>query len=300
MILLTILTAPAAPVAAPALPPLTLRLLRLKFRLLASLSTEWAFQSAWRLFTTPRRLPEKAWEAAVLADARQFAVPGPTGALAAYEWNPAGPRTVLLVHGWEHRASFWGALVRALVAAGYRVVAFDAPAHGASAGRRLTLPAYVQAVQAVADTLGPLHAVVAHSLGGATVVGGPVRFNAAANGALPRLALLAVPASTPAVALRFIGLLGLPPAVVARMAAYIREQHGRDAESFSLTQAGPAFPAGRALLLHDEHDASIPFAEAQELAAAWPDLEFGATSGLGHNRIMREPAVLARIVEFLN
>ncbi|WP_175470806.1 alpha/beta hydrolase [Hymenobacter psychrophilus] len=287
------------PDTAAVLPP-ALRLLRLKFRLQAALSTEWAFQSAWRLFTTPRRLPEKAWEAAVLADARRFVVPGPTGPLAAYEWNPAGTRTVLLVHGWEHRASFWGALVRVLVAAGYRVVAFDAPAHGASAGLRLTLPAYVQAVQAVADTLGAgLHAVVAHSLGGATVVGGPVRFHTAAGGGLSRLVLLAVPASTPAVALRFIDLLGLPPAVVARMAAYIREQHGRDAESFSLLQAGPVFPVGRALLLHDEHDASIPFAEARELAAAWPELEFGATSGLGHNRIMREPAVLARIVAFL-
>ncbi|SET09146.1 alpha/beta hydrolase [Hymenobacter actinosclerus] len=291
-------TLPARPVAAPVLPP-GIKLLRLKFRLLAALSTEWAFRAAWRLFTTPRRLPEKGWETAALATARRFAVPGPTGALAAYEWNPAGARTVLLVHGWEHRASFWGVLARALVKAGYRVVAFDAPGHGASEGRRLTLPAYVRATQAVADTLGPLHAVVAHSLGGATVVGGPVRFNTTAGGGLPRLVLLAVPASTPAVARRFADLLGLPPAVLARMSRYIHEQHGRDAESFSLTQVGAAFPAGRALLLHDEHDASIPFAEARELAAAWPDLEFGATSGLGHNGIMREPAVLARIVAFL-
>ncbi|WP_147320865.1 alpha/beta fold hydrolase [Hymenobacter lapidiphilus] len=296
---MTMLSTPPQSVAAPILPP-GVKLLRLQFRLLAAISTEWAFRAAWRLFTTPRRLPEKAWEAAVLADAHRFAVPGPTGALAAYEWNSAGARMVLLVHGWEHRASFWGVLVRALVAADYRVVALDAPAHGASEGRRLTLPAYVRAVQAVADTLGPLHAVVAHSLGGATVVGGPVHFNAATGGGLPRLVLLAVPGSTPAVARRFADMLGLPPAVLARMSRYIREQHGRDAESFSLTQAGPVFPVGRALLLHDEHDESIPFAEARELAAAWPDLEFGATSGLGHNRIMREPAVLARIVMFLS
>ena len=295
---LTTAARPAPPTVIPA-QPLGLALVRLKFRLLAALSTEWAFRAAWRLFTTPRRLPEKAWEAAALADARRFAVPGPAGALAAYEWNATGTRTVLLVHGWEHRASFWGVLVRELVAAGYRVVAFDAPAHGASAGHRLTLPAYVRAVQAVADTLGPVHAVVAHSLGGATVVGGPVHFNAETTAGLPRLALLAVPASTPAVARRFAELLGLPPAVMGRLNRYIREQHGRDAESFSLTQAGPLFPAEQVLLLHDEDDESIPFAEARELAAAWPALHFEATAGLGHNRIMREPAVLARIVEFL-
>ena len=288
---------PAPAVTAP-VPP-GLNLLRLKLRLQATVSTEWAFGVAWRLFTTPRRLPEKHWEAAALAGARPFFVPTPAGQVAAYEWNPAGARTVLLVHGWEHRASFWGVLAHALVAAGFRVVALDAPAHGASYGSRLTLPAYGRAVQAVADALGEVYGVVAHSLGGATTVGVPVRFNEEAGGQLPRLVLLAVPGSTPAVARRFAEMLRLPPAVVARMERHIREQHGRDAESFSLTHAGPAFPADRALLLHDDQDASIPFSEAREIAAGWPALDFRPTSGLGHNQIMRDPAVLAQIAGFL-
>ena len=109
------------------LPP-ALRLMRLKFRLLAAVSTEWAFGAAWKLFTTPRQLPEKHWEAAALAAARPFTVTTKTGSVAAYEWNPAGGRTVLLVHGWEHRASFWGVLARELVTAGFRLVALDGPA----------------------------------------------------------------------------------------------------------------------------------------------------------------------------
>ena len=285
------------PVTAP-VPP-GLNLLRLKLRLMAAVSTEWAFGAAWRLFTTPRRLPEKHWEAAALAGTRRFAVPMPAGNVAAYEWNAKGTRTVLLVHGWEHRASFWGVLARELAAAGFRVVALDGPAHGASYGRRVTLPAYARAVQAVADTLGDVYAVVAHSLGGAATVGVPVQFNQATSGRLPRLVLLAVPGSTVAVARRFADMLRLPPAVEARMKRYIREQHGRDAESFSLTRAGRLFPADQALLLHDDQDASIPFSEAREIAASWPALEFRATSGLGHNQIMRDPSVLAQVVEFL-
>ncbi|MFD2784735.1 alpha/beta fold hydrolase [Hymenobacter rubripertinctus] len=286
-----------SPVTAP-VPP-GLNLLRLKLRLMAAVSTDWAFGSAWRLFTTPRRLPEKHWEAPALAEARQFFVPMPAGNVAAYEWNAAGTRTVLLVHGWEHRASFWGVLARELAAAGLRVVALDGPAHGASYGHRLTLPAYARAVQAVADALGDVYGVVAHSLGGAATVGVPVRFNEGAGGQLPRLVLLAVPGSTVAVARRFADMLQLPPAVEARMNRYIREQHGRDAESFNLTRAGHRFPADQALLLHDDQDASIPFEEAREIAASWPGLDFRATSGLGHNQIMRDPAVLARIVAFL-
>ncbi|WP_426491577.1 alpha/beta fold hydrolase [Hymenobacter sp. 102] len=292
------MTLPVSPAPTPRLPP-GLALLRLKFRVLGALSTEWAFARAWNLFTTPRKLPIKSWETAALREARPFAVTVSGGQVRAYEWNPTGARTVLLVHGWEHRASFWGVAAQALAAAGFRVVALDGPAHGASSGTRTTLPAFAQAVQAVGDTLGELHAVVAHSFGGAATVGVPVHFNQATGGQLPRLVLLAVPGSTTAVARRFAGLLQLPAAVVQRMDRHVQQQHGRNAESFSLIQVGHRFPAGRALLLHDEQDESIPFAEAREIVASWPGLAFQATTGLGHNRIMRDPAVLQQVVAFL-
>ncbi|WP_055562628.1 alpha/beta fold hydrolase [Hymenobacter sp. AT01-02] len=279
--------------------PPGIKFLRVKFRLLAAVSTKLAFAAAWRLFTTPRRLVEKKWETAALADARLFWVPTAHSKVAAYEWNPAGQRTVLLVHGWEHRASFWGYLARTLVAAGFRVVAVDGPAHGASPGTHTTLPAFGAAVQAVADTLGKVYAVVVHSFGGAATAGVPVHFNQATTGRLPRLVLLAVPGSTMAVAQRFAALLRLPAAVVARMMQHVQDQHGRDAESFSLLHMGSRLPVDRAVLFHDDTDASIPFAEAQEIAASWPLLDFRPTTGLGHNRIMRDPAVMQQVVEFL-
>jgi pimeloyl-ACP methyl ester carboxylesterase len=284
--------------ATPQLPP-GLALLRLKFRLLSAVSTELAFGAAWRLFTTPRRLPQKQWEAAAIAEARAFEVATPRGPVVAYEWNPTGTQTVLLVHGWEHRASFWGVMARGLTAAGFRVVALDGPAHGASAGSRTTLPAFARGVQAVADAVGNIDAVVAHSLGAAATAGIPVEFNRATTGVLPKLVLLAAPGSTTAVAQRFAELLQLPGAVVQRMRRYIQEQHGRDAESFSLIQTGHTLPVGQAMLFHDLADESIPFAEAQEIAASWPTLDFRPTTGLGHNGVMRDAAVIRQIVEFL-
>ncbi|WP_167855595.1 alpha/beta fold hydrolase [Hymenobacter fodinae] len=279
--------------------PAALRLLRLKFRLLSALSTELAFGAAWRLFTTPRRLPIKNWEAAAVAEARQYWVSTARGAIAVYEWNPQGARTILLVHGWEHRASFWGVMARGLVAAGFRVLALDGPAHGASSGRRTTLPAFARAVQAVADEAGELYAVVAHSLGAAATAGIPVEFNRTTTGRLARLVLLAAPGSTAAVAQRFAQFLHVPAAVVQRMHRYIREQHGRDAESFSLIRTGRTLPVDQALLVHDFADESIPFAEAEEIANNWPTLIFRPTTGLGHNGVMRDAGVIRQLVEFL-
>ncbi|TGE23926.1 alpha/beta hydrolase [Hymenobacter aquaticus] len=279
-------------------PPPALKLLRLKFRLLAAVSTTLAFRSAWRLFTTPRRLPLKAWETAALAGARRFEVAFGSGQLVAYEWNPAGARTVLLVHGWEHRASFWGAMAAGLAATGYRVVAFDGPAHGASSGRRTTLPQFGAAIQAVADAVGPIWGVVAHSFGAAATAGLPVQFNGEGQ-LLPRLVLLSVPGSTPAVFGRFAELLRLPAQVAARMVRFAEARHGRTSESYSLTEVGHQVPAARALLLHDQADETIPFEEAEAIARSWPGLDFRATTGLGHNRIMRDPGVLGQIEAFL-
>ncbi|WP_400190456.1 alpha/beta fold hydrolase [Hymenobacter sp. B81] len=274
-------------------------LVRLMFRLLAAVSTEWAFRAAWRTFCTPRRLPRRRWEEATLATARAFRVPFEAGELACYEWNPRGRRTVLLVHGWEHRAAFWGVFADGLVRAGYRVVAFDGPAHGNSPGRLTTLPQFGRATQAVADYLGEVWAVVGHSFGAATTAGLPVQFNRAADGMLPRLVLMSAPGSTPAVAQRFADLLQLPAAVVQRMSRFIQEQTGRDAESFSLTQAAAKMQAGRVLLLHDCQDESVPFTEAQDVARSWPGIEFQPTTGLGHNKIMRDHGVIQLVARFL-
>jgi pimeloyl-ACP methyl ester carboxylesterase len=290
---------PAAPTPFRYAAPPGIGLLRLKYRLLAAVSTEWAFRAAWKQFCTPRRLPRKKWEDAALAAARAFRVPFGTGALACYEWNPRGQRTVLLVHGWEHRAAFWGVFADGLVRAGYRVVAFDGPAHGDSPGRLTTLPEYGRATQAVADYLGEVWAVVGHSFGAATTAGLPVHFNGATTGELPRLVLMSAPSSTPNVARRFADLLALPEAVVARMLQYVREQNGRDAESFSLTRAAGQVRAARVLVVHDCQDESVPFTDAQEVVRSWPGVVFHPTSGLGHNKIMRDEGVVRQVAGFL-
>ena len=278
-------------------PPAGIRALRTGLGLLYRVSPELAFRAAWRLFTTPRRPVPKPWEAAALASARSFRVPFGRGALAVYEWGPSTGPAVLLIHGWDHRAAFWGKFATALASAGYRVVALDGPAHGASPGRQTTLVEFAGAVQAVADWVGPVHGVVAHSFGAAATTALPTRFNG--GGALPRLVLLAAPGSVRTVAERFAALLKLPPAVVVRMARHIRERFGRDPDGFSLLHAAPRLHVGRALLLHDRHDEFVPFAEAEAVAAAWPAAEFVPTTGLGHNQLLRDAGVIGRVVAFL-
>ena len=291
--------APAAPmvVAARYPEPAGLRWLRWQLGALWAVAPALAFRQAWRVFTTPRRLPVKAWEVPALADARRRTVAAPAGAVAVYEWGPVKAPAVLLVHGWEHRASFWRAWVGPLLAAGYRVAALDGPAHGASAGRRTSLTEFGGAVQAVVDTLGEVRAMVAHSFGAASVAGLPVRLPAGA--ALPRLVLISAPEGPRVVAERFADFLRLPADLVRRFAAHIEQHTGRSADSFAVAAAGPGTGAERVLVLHDEHDEIIPFAEGRHIAAAWPGARLHATRGLGHNRILRDAGVIRQAVAFI-
>ncbi|MBH8567646.1 alpha/beta fold hydrolase [Microvirga sp. STS02] len=277
--------------------PAGLRWLRWQLGALWALSPALGFRQAWRVFTTPRKLPTKAWEAPALADARRRTVAAASGAIAVYEWGPAAAPAVLLVHGWEHRASFWRAWMGPLLAAGYRVVALDGPAHGASAGRRTTLTDFGGAVQAVVDTVGEVRAIVAHSFGAASVAGLPVRLSAGA--ALPRLVLISAPEGPRPVAERFADFLHLPADLVRRFAGHIERRTGRTADSFAVAAAGPGTGAERVLVLHDEEDEIIPFAEGQHIAAAWPGARLHATHGLGHNRILRDAEVVQLAVDFI-
>jgi len=74
---------------------------------------------------------------------------------------------VALLHGWGGHAGQIASFVDPLVAAGFRVIAADAPAHGASPGELSSLPDLARLVACLALDERPLHGVIAHSLGAA-------------------------------------------------------------------------------------------------------------------------------------
>ncbi len=53
------------------------------------------------------------------------------------------------------------------------------------------------------------------------------------------------------------------------------------------------------LLVHDRDDEAVPQQHSCELHALLPRSTLLVTQGLGHNRLLRDPGVIERIVEFL-
>lgn len=262
-------------------------------RALAAVSTPAAAKLAEAIFCKALRPPPRADEATFLARARPFSVPALGVAIAGYRWGPVGAPRVLMVHGWWSHAGRFAAMADDLIGRGFEVVAFDAPGHGRSGGWRASMPEFAWTLRAVAETVGPLHATVGHSLGGAASIFALSRGLSAA-----RAVVLSAPADVPHWADRFRDALGLPPAVDQRMRHNLERRLGITFDDLRIGDvAGRVHQPG--LVIHDEDDADVPVAEGREIADRWPGAAFHGTSGLGHRKVLRDDAVIRRVGEFV-
>lgn len=211
--------------------------------------------------------------------------------LVAWRWGE-GPR-VLLVHGFEGNRAQFGAIIEALLARGLSAIVLDVPAHGESAGDELTAVKFVAAIERTLVQLGPVHAVVGHSMGGAMSL-----FSVAHGGGASRVALVSAPSSLKRELQRFAGAVGLSKRGTRAFIASVENRVGRPAADFDVRHI-----AGRVdlplLLIHDQTDRQVPVAEAARVAHALPRAQFMVTRGLGHNRLLADPAVVTAIVDFV-
>lgn len=211
-----------------------------------------------------------------------------------YRWGDRRAPTVLLVHGWKSRASRLAGLVTPLEAAGLGVVSFDGVAHGASSGRRMSALEHMAAIRAVHDAEGPFTAVVGHSLG-ALAAG-----LALADG-LPADRFVSVAAMTgfDAIAESFLRLVGMPAGLHERLCDHVERTFPgdvRDVRSRIDLVAHPVPEHVATLFVQDGDDRMSLPAGAPLLQAAVPGSELLATRGLGHTRVLDDPAVVAAVV----
>ena len=208
----------------------------------------------------------------------------------------AGP-TILLAHGWSGYAAQFDAWIEPLVAAGYRAVLFDAPAHGGSGGRRTNIMDMAGAVQQVAGLHGPVHAIVAHSFGA------PATLFALRHGLkVDRLVLMAAPLSLTKFSLFVAHVLGLPLSVRGRMQRNMERKlqfRWDEADTDKVLADLAAARSLDVLVIHDRRDREVPFACAERIAEAVPSAQLFATEGNGHTRLLRNASVIAEAAAFL-
>jgi pimeloyl-ACP methyl ester carboxylesterase len=263
--------------------------MRTAFRAVGAVAPGVAARWAETLFCTPPRRP--AGDEAFLGTGSRFTLASQGQRLTGWEWGH-GP-TVVLVHGWGSRAGRFGVLGAALLRAGFRVVAYDAPAHGDSTGRFASLPEFARALTDVAARVGPVYGLVGHSLGGAAVVMA-MRHGVEAR----RAVLLAPPADVRIFSDLFARTLAIGPTVQETMHRNIERRLRVVWDDLHIPSLVRELPAA-ALVIHDRDDTDVPLSHGEEIVGAWAGSRLETTSGLGHRALLRDPAVVCRTVAFL-
>ena len=234
-----------------------------------------------------------------LYDAEDVEVQTPNGAVQAWRLG-AGPAS-LLVHGWEDDNALWSPLIDACAAIGRAIVVFDLPGHGFSPAEECSYQSAGLAAVAVAEALGPIDSVIAHSFGC------PASIYALANGlGAERAVLIASPVprtggDRPAEHwIRRQVERGADRAVAERASELMMERGETSARSpFAVEGELPGMTA-KALIIHAMDDDQCPVGNSQKMAELWPGSELVLVDDLGHRLIAQDDVVMQRIIGFVD
>lgn len=253
-------------------------------------------KKVYRAFFGPNKYEAKSTDEAILARGKNYRLPFEDGELAVTTWGESGP-TVLLMHGWGGARAQMTGFVEPLLAAGYRVVAYDQPAHGESDGRMTNLLEIAPTMELVMQHEGNFDAIIAHSFGTIITSYALVKRNFPAPSKLVYLGAFnrlwdAVP--------RFQVLANLPDELIDGLRDMIVENFGEGVLDAIVNEEFVKQIKIPALMFHDRSDNVTPVEDSRAIANAWSEAQYIETNGLGHRGALQSEDVHEQVIRFLN
>lgn len=266
----------------------------------AAIAPAWTVRKAAQWFITPPRILHTPPELATLTQGARVTIASPMGRLAAWRFGDRSKPAVIASHGWGGRGAQFREFVPALVEAGYQVWLFDHVSHGLSEGKEAPITDFARGVAAVTRHVElqgvAIAGFIGHSLGCAGV--GIALRNVLRHLKGVRVVQIAPPASLIRYSRFFAKALGLSERLRAAMQWRLEQKIGVAWNEFEMPHAAESLTA-KALIVHDQNDRDVRIESGLTVARAWPDARFKRTFGLGHRKILRDSAVIAATVDFL-
>lgn len=204
---------------------------------------------------------------------------------------------VLLLHGWCSKGARWSDYAQELVRRGFQAVILDAPGHGLSPGRTLSVPHYIKCVGQILQTRSYWHAIVSHSMG--SLVGVIAASESAARHVVQsKFILMNTFSNCDALMSKFSRCLGISENVISDTRNWIPNYAGNPLSYFSLNTHLLRLEEPKVLLIADKEDIVVPSYEANLILDSFPKAQPVFTEGLGHN--LRSEEVKKLVVDFVN
>ena len=252
-------------------------------------------KKVYRAFFTPPQYEVKSFEREIIQRGENYRMPFDEGELAVTTWGESGP-AVLLMHGWGGARAQMTGFVPPLLSAGYRLVAYDQPAHGESDGKMTNILEITPSMDLILQREGPFDAIIAHSFG--TLItsyalvkrGFPPPSRLVYFGAFNRL-LDSLS--------RFQVLAGLPDEIMEGVRNMIDENFGKDVLDAINNEQLTQHIHIPALMFHDRADNVTPTSDSRAIAKAWHSAQLVETTGLGHRGGLQSKEIHEQVVKFL-
>jgi len=275
---------------------LAIAFFRTKINFYKAISTRKAAEETLRIFLTPMmKTKVKDKEVFIKGEALEFSFDGRS--IKGYRCNHPQKHKILLLHGFSSSCHNFDKYVPPLIEKGYEVLAFDAPAHGASEGKTTNAVEYCELIIQINELYGPINGYVAHSFGGIAV---SLAMEKMEHNASTKIVLIAPATETSSAVDGAFAMLGLKDEKLRKKVdELVFERTGHDTPWFSIRRAMNNIKAS-VLWFHDEDDDVTPLADALKVKDDnHSNIKFVITKGLGHRKIYRDENVLKDAVKFL-
>ena len=275
--------------------PAIVYVFRAYFNSIAFLNKNLAAQQLLKLFSTPRKRVVRKRETAILDEAKQSFILVDGKKVTTYEWG-SGSKIAILFHGWESNAGSVGAFVEPLKNRSYKVIAFDAPAHGSSGGKRSNLLYFKKAAKQIVEQIGIPDIAIGHSLGANAII----MLAKEDHLEIPKVVLISPLNRLMNVFEDFQQLLRLPKGIFNRWIKQLEQLAGYSFDEFYFHQFGKEAPLDEVLLLHDVEDQITDFKHSKKMNEVWSQTQLKPITGSGHYRILWDEETLKSVKEFID
>jgi pimeloyl-ACP methyl ester carboxylesterase len=249
----------------------------------------------YQAFFSPGKYEVKSSDREIIEWGNNYRLSFESGELAVTTWGSSGP-TVLLMHGWGGARAQMTALVDPLLFAGYRVVAYDQPAHGDSTGKMTNLLEIAPTMDLLAKQEGNFQAIIAHSFGTLITSYALVERNFPPPARLVYFgAFNQLLESLP----RFQVLAGLSDEIMDGLRTMIYDNFGKDVLDAIVNEKLTPQIQIPALMFHDVADNVTPIEDSRAIAKVWNHAQLIETEGLGHRGALQSKSIHEQVVKFL-
>lgn len=209
-----------------------------------------------------------------------------------YEYG-SGNKKVLIVHGWSGRGTQMVKIADELIKNGYKIISFDAPAHGKSRSKTTLMPEFIACIHQISKTFGGFDYIVGHSLGGMSVI------NSIKDGLLVKKGIIIGSGDIIQDIINdFIKKLELKHEIGILMKEYLERKFKQKMEDYATSQIAKSLTIP-ILIIHDKHDTEVSVKAAHNIHNNIKSSKLILTEGLGHRKILGDDFVIQNILKFI-